>query len=312
MSNILITGGLGFIGSNLAHKCVADGYNVTLLSLTNRKIANISGIEDKVRLVLKDVKDIEEEVEGQNYIFHCASTVDNYNIHEEPYKDVDINCNGTIAVLEACRHRNRNARIIYTSTFFVNGNVDELPMTPKSPCNPRGLYPATKLAAEHFCRIYNKVFDMNSVIARLSNVLGVREQRDNNKKAAFNRMINTAVNDGTIKLYDNGRIKRDYIYVDDVIDGLLTIAKKGEVGKIYYIGRGEGVKFKKIVDMMIEESGSGHIKSVTPPKFHQASGINDFWCDNTPLKELGWKPKVSIREGIKRVIEEYRIGKNDK
>lgn len=303
MKNVLITGGLGFIGSNLAHKCVNLGYDVTLLSKTKSKKENIKGIESKVNLIIKDVRDINQEVIGKDWIFHCASTGDNYNIHDEPYKDIEINCNGTIALLEACRHNNKKVRIIYPSTFFVNGNLKTLPATPDSPLNPLGLYPATRLVGEYFCKIYNDVFGMNSVITRFTNVFGIREQRDNNKKAAFNRMINTAMNGGEIQLYNNGVIKRDYIYVSDVVDACLIIAEKGEKGETYYTGRGEGVKFKKLVDIIIEEAGSGTIKPINPPSFHKASGIDDYYCDNTLLRKLGWEPKISLREGIRKTIK---------
>ena len=310
--SVLITGGFGFVGSNLAHECVERGYDVTVLSGSESKKKNIADLEGKVEVIVKDVREIDKEVENRDWIFHCASTGDNYNIFEEPYKDVDVNCTGTIAVLEACRQNNPDARIIYPSTFFVNGNVDELPVGPESPCNPLGLYPATKLAAEHFCKVYlanketEKIESADVVIARLTNVFGPREQRDNNKKAAFNRMIGTAIGGGVINLYDNGIISRDYIYVDDAVSGLLTIADKGESGQVYYVGRGEGTKFKTMVDTMIEEAGGGTINPISPPKFHKASGIDDFWCDNSMLRGLGWEPKVNIREGIRRTIAWYR------
>lgn len=308
MKKVLITGGLGFIGSNLADRCVGLGHDVAILSKTDEKIKNIEGVEERVTLILKDIRDIGQEVTDMDWIFHFASTVDNYNIHDEPYKDAKVNCMGTLAVLEACRHNNREGRILFPSTFFVNGKLETLPATPDSPCNPLGLYPATRLAGEHFCKVYNEVFGMNSVIARFSNVFGIREQRDNNKKAAFNRMINTAIHGGEIQLYDNGVITRDYIYVSDVVEACLTLAEKGEKGEIYYVGRGEAVRFKDLVDIVIEEAGSGTIRPISPPDFHKASGMDDFYCDNTPLRKLGWEPKVSIREGIKRTIDWYKHG----
>ena len=301
---ILITGGLGFIGSNLAEKCVEEGHEVTLLTRTNAKKRNIRGLEGKVNLILKDIKDINDEVRGMDYVFHLASIVHNQNVSEDPIKDVEVNCDGTLALLEACKKHNKQTRIVYGSTFFVNGNLKNLPATPDSPCNPLGIYPATRLAGEHFCRIYNEVFGMNSVVARFTNVFGVREQRNNIKKAAFNRMINTAIQGGEIQLYNNGVTKRDYIYVSDVVDACLILAEKGEKGEIYYVGRGEGVRLKDLVSMVIEETGGGTVSS--SQAYPKVRGIGDFYCDNTPLKKMGWKPKISIREGIKRIIDFYR------
>jgi len=304
--NVLITGGLGFIGSNLAEKCVEEGHNVTLLSKSKDKINNIEKIKGDVVLILKDIKDIGPEVSEKDYIFHCASTVDNYNIHEEPFKDVDVNCTGTISLLEACRKHNPRVRIVYTSTFFVNGNLENLPATPESPCNPQGIYPATKLAAEHFCKIYNQVFNMNSVIARFTNVFGPKEERENKKKAAFNYLMNLAIQDKDIPIYSEGDFVRDYIYVKDAVSGLLKLAEKGEKGETYYVGRGEGVKFRDLMQIVLEEAGSGKLKFIDPPEFHNRVGIADYYCDNAPLKSLGWEPKMSLRQGIKQTILSYK------
>jgi len=309
MKNVLITGGLGFIGSCLARKCLDKGWNVTIMSRSDKKIDNIFDIKENVSLVLKDIREIDEEVKEKDYIFHLASTVDNYNINSDPYLDIEINCKGTIALLEACKKHNPEAKIIYASTFFVNGNLNNLPATPESPCNPLGLYPATKLAAEHFCKIYNQVFGLNASIARFTNVFGPFEEGNNKKKAAFNYLINLATEGKEIPIYGDGSFSRDYIFVDDVCLALITIAEKGEKNEIYYVGRGEGVKFIDLINIVIEQSGSGKIKYIDPPEFHNRVGINDYYCDNSKLKELGWNPSVSLQEGIRRTVDFY---KNDR
>ena len=156
MKTALVTGGLGFIGSNLSQELVKNGYDVLILSKSADKRENIKEISDKVHLKIKDVKDISrEDVENRDLIFHCASTTNNYHIKDNPFLDIDVNCNGTISLLEACKNYSPSARLVYLSTFFVNGNLEKLPATPDSPCNPLGLYPATRLAGEHFCSIYN-------------------------------------------------------------------------------------------------------------------------------------------------------------
>jgi len=304
--DILITGGLGFIGSNLTKNLVQKKNQITIISRSNKRLENIEEIKNKVKIIYKDIQEIGEEVRNKDYIFHLASTVDNYNIQTDPYLDIDVNCNGTIALLEACKKYNPSVKIIYGSTFFVNGNLNKLPATPESPCNPLGLYPTTKLAAENFCKIYNQTFDMNTTIARFTNVFGVPEEGNNKKKAALNYLLNLAVQDKEIPVYGDGNFIRDYIYVDDVISGLLKIADKGKKGDIYYVGRGEKTKFIDLIKMALEESGTGKIKYVSPPDFHNRVGINDYFCDNGPLKKLGWEPKISIREGIKKTIEYYK------
>jgi|TARA_B100001971_G_C18235834_1_gene567126 UDP-glucose 4-epimerase len=307
---ILITGGLGFIGSNLAEACVRLGHEVIVISKSDKKADNIRDIKDKVKLILKDVKDIKDEVKGVDRIFHFAGTTDNYWILEDPYKDIEANCVATIALLEACKKYNPSARIIFGSTFFVNGNPEKMPVNAETPCKPLGLYGATRLAGEHFCHIYNRVFDMNIAIIRFTNVFGIKEQAHNKKKAGFNYLINLALEGKEIPLYNDGNFVRDFIYVEDAVNGCLAVAEKGEQDKVYYIGRGERIKFKDMIDMVIEEAKGGKIKAIEPPEFHKKIGINDFVCDNSPLKKLGWKPKVSIQEGIRRTIEFYRDGGN--
>jgi fibrillarin-like rRNA methylase len=171
------------------------GFDVTILSISDKKLNNIEDFKDKVKLIIKDIKNISaEDVADKDQIYHLASTVDNYAVKEgRPYEDIEINCVGTISLLEACKNFNPAAKIFLASTFFVNGNVDKIPVGPSAPCNPLGLYGATRLAAEHFFHIYHKVFGLNVVIARFTNVFGDYEQGSNKKKAGFNYMINQAV-----------------------------------------------------------------------------------------------------------------------
>ena len=310
--NILITGGMGFIGSHLTKRYIQNNDNVYVLSRSYDSISNLNGIEDKVNFIIKDIRDItESDVANKDYIFHLAGTVDNYAVKEgQPYKDIEVNCNGTIALLEAVKNSNPKTRIIFASTFFVNGNVDKLPVDVNSPCNPLGLYGATRLAAEHFCHVYNKVFGLDSLIMRFTNVFGPFEKGDNKKKAGFNFMINQAVKGEEVQLYNNGNFIRDYIFVDDVVDACMTLAEKGQTDKVYYVGRGEFVKFKKLTDIIQDQIPNIKIKTIEPPEFHKNVGIIDFVCDNSDLKELGWTPKISLEEGIKRTIEFYR-GRNN-
>ncbi|MBN1502657.1 NAD-dependent epimerase/dehydratase family protein [Candidatus Woesearchaeota archaeon] len=304
--NILITGGLGFIGSNLAEECVDCGYKVVLLSKTTSKIENIRRFKDKVSLIIKDVRDIDREVVGFDWIFHLAGTTNNYHVLNDPYLDINMNCVGTIALLEACRKNNPSVRIVYGSTFFVNGNARDIPVEPNTPCKPLGLYGATRLAGEHFCRIYNNVFDMNALIARFTNVFGIREQTKNKKKAGFTYLINLALGGEEIPLYSNGNFYRDYIYISDVVKACLIMAKSGEKSKVYYVGRGEFIKFREIMDLVIHEVGKGTIKPIEPPDFHKRVGITNFVCDNSELKKLGWSPQVTLKEGIRRTVDFYR------
>ena len=303
---VLIIGGLGFIGSQLARKYVEDGAYVTIYSRSKKRIANIKNIGDKVTLIIKDLKYIDTEVKDFDYIFNLAGSTDNYSIMEgDPYGDINLNCVNTISLLEACKKYNRNARIIFASTFFVNGHAEKLPVGPESKCMPLGLYGATRLAAEHFCHIYNNIFDLNVIITRFCNVFGILEMGDNKKKAGFNYMINQAVLGNELNLYDNGDFYRDYIYVTDVIDACQLIALKGKLNNVYYVGRGEFIKFKQLIDIIVEHTGV-KVNPIEPPDFHKRVGMKDFVADVSELKKLGWEPKVSLIQGIKMTIDFYR------
>ena len=303
---VLITGGLGFIGSNLAERCLEEGHDVALVSKSDKKRKNIKGLEDKVDLILKDVTQIDEEVKSIDYIFHLASIVHNKPVSNDPLKEVSVNCEGTIALLEACRRHNPSARIVYGSTFFVNGSLgpEDIPANPSSPCNPLSIYAATRLAGEHFCKVYNNAFGMNSVIARFTNIFGIREQGDNREKGVLNRMISMAMKGGEILVYDGGEVRRDYLYVSDAVEACLVIAEKGQTGEIYYVGRGEEVKIKDLVSRVLDQTGTDSMKVVSS-NIPREMAVGDFSCDNTPLRDLGWLPKVYIMEGIKKTIEWY-------
>jgi UDP-glucose 4-epimerase len=312
MKKVLITGGFGFIGCHLAEECLKEGMDVTLLSRSMDKVDNISGIKDKVKIIIKDVKDIGEDVKGFDIIFHLAGSTDNYAIIEgQPYRDIELNCTNTIAILEAIKAHNPKARLFFASTFFVNGKQEKLPVNKSSPCNPLGLYGATRLAGEHFCHVYHNVFGLDIVIARFTNVFGEREQSSNKKKAGFNYMIKQACEGKEISLYDNGDFYRDYIYVTDVAKAVLTIATKGKTDETYYVGRGEYVKFKELADIIAKET-KVKIAPITPPDFHKSVGIKDFVCDNSELRKIGWKPEVSMEEGIKKTIKFYNLQNKEK
>ena len=292
-NKILITGGLGFIGSSLAREYINKGYEVTIITKTLDKITNIKDIKDKIEIIVSDIRYLEENLESYEYVIHCASTVHNYNILSNPYLDIETNCIGTVKLLELLKTSKKLKKLIYVSTFFVNKG------------EPKALYGATKLCTEHICKTYNRVYNIPISIVRLTNIFGPGEQCDNNKKAAFNRMIQLAINDETIKLYNNGNIFRDYLYIEDAVSGIDTILNKGKSGEVYELGKGYSLLFREMIEDIIELAKGGKIISVTPPEFHNQVGIDNYFCDIHKLNMLGWYPKWTVRDGIKKTIEVY-------
>lgn len=285
--NILITGGNGFIGKHL-QKSLAE-HNVTIFTKTKKST-------DVGSYIYKNISDItQDDLIGIDEVYHLASTVDNYNIHTDPYLDANVNILGTIKLLECCK--NMNIKIVYVSTFFATGNPKNLPANIDDKDEPLGVYGATKLCAEHICKVYNRVYNMNIKIVRLTNVYGSGDQYLNNKKSAFVRMIYLAITKQDILLYDNGKYKRDYIHVLDVVSALKIVMDKGSSDKVYYIGTGVGLTLRDMVNNIIELYDT-NVVEIQPPEFHVQVGINDFWCDNSELIKLGWSQKINLVDGI--------------
>ena len=313
---ILITGGLGFIGSNLAHSLVKKGHEITLLTRSREKVLNIKDIERRVILIEKnmnqmsEIENIGDLIREHDVIFHLAGNMGNYSILGNPLQDIEDNCQSTLTLLELCRIHKPEIKIIYGSAFFVHGKVEQVPVKEEEPCNPVSLFGATRLAGEHFCHIYNNIYDMNVTIARFANVFGIRELMNDKKKAAFNYFIRLALEGKDIPMYGKGDILRDLIYVSDVVRALELLMEVGERNEIYFVGRGVGVSLREFLEMMIEETGSASIHSISPPEFHNRIGITNFICDISKLRSLGWEPEVDLGGGIRRTVEFYRRPEN--
>lgn len=302
--NYLITGGLGLIGSALANSLKG---NICVISRTAKHKNRIK--KETVKVHTKDLQNITtKDLENIDIIYHCASTTDNYNIFTDPYRDTNTNIVGTIHLLEECKKLKRRPKIVYLSTFYVYGNTYDLckkPLNEHSLVNPLGSYPVTKYTAEKYIELYGQLFSIPYLIVRLTNVYGPDEDYDNPQKGALNYLIMEALKGNDIPLYKGGRFHRDYIFIDDVIKALKTIEKKEN--EIFVVGSGKSIEFKKIVTEALELSRStSKIKNIPSPPFHKIVGVNNFAADIRKIKKLGWKPKVSIEQGIKQVITHYK------
>lgn len=301
--NVLITGGLGFIGGALANRLCRE-HQVMVLTRSEKGRSRLRE-PDRVRVKVGLVEKITPaDCADMDLVVHCASTVDNYNILSDPYLDVRTNCDGTIALLEACKeHR---PKLLFVSTFFVYGNPARLPVDEESPCEPLGLYPATKLCAEQFCKIYSRLYSFHLNICRLTNVYGPGEAFDNRKKGAFNYLIHKAQLGEPIDLYRGGDFFRDYLFIDDAVEALATVAERAPAGELYLAGSGEPVMFKELMEYLHRLTGrKSAIGSIEPPPFHQVVGIRNFSANVAKIKALGWVPKVGYEEGIKRTLASY-------
>lgn len=302
----LITGGLGLIGSTLAN---ATHGPTTIISRSDAHKDRITRSEVTIHYTsLLDMT--ANDLKGIDTIYHLASTVDNYNVLTDPYIDMNTNIRGTIHLLELCKELPKKPKFVFSSTFFVYGNQYEKqhkPITEESPTDPLALYPATKLCAEHVIKLYGKLYSIPYLICRFTNVYGEHESFANKKKGALNYLIMQAIRGETLPIYKGGNFYRDYVHVSDVVEALLFLDRKNSINDTYLIGYGEPVLFKKMIDYLINITGSlSSIQQIDPPDFHRIVGINNFVADISKIKSLGWTPAVDYKTGIQRIVDYYK------
>jgi len=310
MTNVLITGGLGFVGSSLAEDLLRKDCQVVLLSRSDRKLKNIASFVNKVKLEYGDVTDfnwLRETVlkHKPDVIFHLAGQLTSYESFEKPLYDVDANSKSTIALLEAVRKLKTPCRFILGSTFWVVGRTEGLPINEETPCHPLNIYAANRLASEHYCKIYNEVYDIDSLVMRLANTFGAREQHDNPRKAALNALIYKGYKGETIQIYNEGKFFRDYIYISDIVSAAEVIMEKGKAGECYFVGSGVKTWFYEI-GRWLEELTKGKVVYIQSPDYHKRINVGNVVVDNTKIRSLGWNWQVSVKEGIMKTLEYYR------
>lgn len=315
---VLIAGGLGAIGSSLAHRFVELGAKVTVFDCvmenTGANFANIKEIEDKIEFIRGDIrneKEVDEAVKDKDIIFQCAGQVGHVTSMEEPFLDIDINCKGRINVLEACRKFNKDAKIIFlgsrTQIGSSEGNMDE-----DSQQNPADIYGANNMAAEMYHLIYNKVHGMKTTSTRLTNVYGPKSQIINPKYGVINWMIGRAIGGEELNVFGTGEQLRDVLYIDDVVDALVLIAgDERSNGEVYMLGSGKGIPFVDIVKTISRAAGNTDVKMVPWPDERKEIEVGDAVIDYNKIKKLGWEPKTSLESGIAKTVEFYKNNFDD-
>jgi len=313
--NILITGGLGFIGSNLAIRLVELGAKVrivdSLIWAYGGNWFNIEPVKDRVKVVVADIRDrnvLDELVAGQDYIFNLAGQVSHIDSMTDPFTDMDINTRSQLALLESCRLINPHAKIVFTSSRQIYGKPQYLPVDEKHPLAPTDVNGINKMAGEWYHILYNNVHDIRSVSLRLTNVYGPRQLMKHNRQGFIGWFIRLAVEGDVIKLYGDGSQQRDLNFVDDVVDAIVAAAAdEGSNGQIYNLGHHEPVSLSQIAEMLIEISGKGRIEYMPWPDEKKKIDIGDYYGDYGKIKkELNWTPQTSLREGLEKTVKFYK------
>ncbi len=312
---MLITGGLGFIGSNLARRLADLGARVTLIdSLIPQyggNLFNITGYEDKLRVNISDMRDeygINFLVQNQAYIFNLAGQVSHLDSMQNPYTDLEINCLSQLYLLEACRKFNPAARIVYSSTRQIYGKPRYAPVDEEHPLAPVDINGVHKLASEWYHILYHRVYGIRSTSLRMTNTYGPRMRVVDARQTFLGLWIRQILTGQEISVYGDGTQKRDFNYIDDALEALLLAAVSPQAdGEVYNLGAGEVIPLKELAEVMIELNGSGAYKLIPFPDDRKAIDIGDYYGDYSKItRDLGWKPLTGLRQGLERTLEYYR------
>lgn len=312
--NVLITGGLGFIGSNLAHRCVELGARVTLLDACLEPYgwnpANIEEIRTEVDFVKGDVRDralLTRLIANQDVVFHLAGQVGREISIEQPELDVEVNCTGTINVLEACRVNGHRPKVVFAGSRGQIGEPITLPVDESHPQNPTDVYGIDKMAAEQYLLLYGKMYDLPVVSLRLNNVYGPRCQMHAGFYGILNWFMANAMTGKPITVYGEGTQTRDYVYISDVVDAFVRVALSDATnGEVYFVGSGVETVFIDMVREIVKAVGKGEIVHVPFPALRDKIDIKRFVVSCKKLHDaVGWEAKVDLATGVRQTYEFY-------
>ncbi|MBI4447333.1 MAG: NAD-dependent epimerase/dehydratase family protein [Acidobacteria bacterium] len=313
--SVLITGGLGFIGSNLAHRLVELKARVTLLDSMvpdhGGNLHNLDGIQDAVTVNFSDVRDphaLRYLIPNFDFLFNMAGQVSHRDSMEKPLIDLEINVASQLSLLESCRRLNPEIRIVFASTRQFYGRVKHLPVSEEHPISPTDVNGVNKMAAEWYHLIYHNVYGLRTTALRLSNIYGPRQLLRHSRQGFISGFIRLALQGRSIQIYGDGNQLRDLTHVDDVVDAFLRAASAGAVGKVYNVGANQAYRLSEIADTVNEVAGNkSPVEFVPFPEEYKKIDIGDFATDFSKIcRELSWFPKMELRPGLGQTINFYR------
>src|SRR5436190_2622983 len=311
---VMVTGGMGFIGSNLARRLAALGADVLLVDSLIPQFGgnpfNIAGIEHRVRVNIADIRTqptMNYLVQGQDYIFNLAGQVSHIDSMADPYTDLEINCRSQLTLLESCRHNNPAVKIIFAGTRQQYGKPDYLPIDESHLMHPTDVNGINKMAGEWYHIVYNNVYGIRASSLRLTNTYGPRQYVKDARMGFIGYFIRKAMRGEEITIYGEGTQIRDFNYVDDVVDAFLRAgASEAANGHVFNLG-GEPISHVELTKLLIKLAGKGSYTLVPWPPERKVIDIGDVYSSYAKIeRELGWKPKVSMEEGLRRTLEFYR------
>lgn len=313
--HILITGGLGFIGSNLAQRLVEIGADVCLIDFLDSRyggnLFNIIEFKDRARVILADIRDqalMTQLVRGQDFLFNLAGQISHLGSIQDPRTDLEINCSSVLSILELCRLHNPSVKIVYSSTRQIYGRPRYLPVDEKHPMEPIDFNGISKMAGGWYHILYNQIYDMRTTSLRMTNIYGPRMWVKDGRLSFIGLWFRQMIEGQELLVFGDGKQIRDFNDVEDVVDALLlSAANPVSDGQVYNLGGDQPVSLLELARLMVEVNGSGSYRLVDFPEERKRIDIGDYYGDYTKIRtELGWQPRIKLRDGIRRTLEYYR------
>ena len=314
---VLVTGALGFIGSNLCRTLADLGADVTavdsLLPDYGGNLFNLAGYEDKLRINIADVRGhgMEYLVQGQELLFNLAGQVSHIDSMTDPFTDLEINCRSQLSILEAVRKGNPGLKIVYAGTRQVYGKPQRLPVDETHPLQPTDVNGINKISGEMYHLVYHSVYGIRTTSLRLTNSYGPRQLIRHNRQGFIGWFVRQVTLGEEIQLFGDGSQRRDFDYIDDVVDAFLRAgAMEAADGQVFNLGGEAPVSLAELAKLMIEIAGQGSLSLAPFPPERKRIDIGDFYADASRIQAtLGWKPRIGLREGMEKTIAYYRTHK---
>jgi UDP-glucose 4-epimerase len=312
---VMITGGLGFIGSNLARRLVeleADVLIVdSLIDDYGGNLFNVDGIVDRLHVNIADVRQqttMNYLVRDRAVIFNLAGQVSHIDSMRDPYTDLEINCRSQLTVLEACRNHNPGVKVVFAGTRQVYGRPESLPVDEAHLVRPTDVNGINKAAGEYYHLVYNNVFGVRACSLRLTNVYGPRQLIKHDRQGFIGWFIRLAIENQPIQIYGDGSQLRDFVYVDDAADAFLRAGANDACnGEVFNIGGDQPISHRDLTALLVDVAGSGRVEYVDWPPEKKRIDIGSFYADSTKFKRTtAWAPSVALRDGLRRTVAFYR------
>jgi len=311
---VLITGGLGFIGSNLAHRLVELGADVTVVDSLipdyGGNLYNVEGIRDRIQINVSDVRDthsLRHLVQGKDYLFNLAGQTSHLDSMTNPMPDLEINCQAQLSILETCRAVNPKIKIVFASTRQIYGRPAQLPVAETHPLNPVDVNGINKMAGEHYHLLYNNVHGIAATALRLTNTIGPRMRIKDARQTFLGLWVRQLLEGKPISVW-GGKQLRDFTDVEDAVDAfLMAAASPATNGQVYNLGGREVIDLGAVAKLMVELNGAGTFEIREFPSDRRAIDIGDYYADFSKIRRaLGWEPKRALRETMETTLRYFR------